>query len=102
MIKVTLDVINKCASSLKFRLSEGQDKLILSDFDTVLAQIDYLKSIPGVDQMQEMTFPYKDHQHKMREDKPVKPVKTTDLLKNSNTKIGNQIKLPKVVGNENE
>lgn len=102
MIKVTLDVINECARNLKFNLSEGQDKLILSEFDTVLAQVNFLKSIKGVDDEKEMTFPYKDHQKKMREDKPVKPCKTVDILKNSNTKIGNQIKLPKVVGNENE
>lgn len=102
MIKVTLDVINSCASNLKFKLSEGQDKIILDEFNTVLAQIDFLKSIKGVDLQKEMTFPYKDHQKKMRDDKPVKPYKSADILKNSNTKIGNQIKLPKVVGNNNE
>lgn len=102
MIKVDLDVINSCAKNLKFNLSDGQDKLILEEFSTVLAQIDYLKSIKGVDSVSEMTFPYKDHQNKLREDVPVKPCKASDILKNSNSKIGNQIKLPKVVGNENE
>ncbi len=102
MIKIDLDVINSCAKNLKFNLSDGQDKLILEEFDTVLAQINFLKSIKGVDQQLEMTFPYKEHQVKLRDDVPVKPFKTQDILKNSNSKIGNQIKLPKVVGNENE
>lgn len=102
MIKVTKDVINGCAKNLMFRLNDGQADLIYSEFDTVLKQIDFLKSIPGVDESQPMTFPYHEHQKFMREDKPSKPVKTTDALKNSNTKLGNNVKLPKVVGNTHE
>ncbi|MFA6830616.1 MAG: hypothetical protein WCR67_07970 [Bacilli bacterium] len=102
MIKVTKDVINVCAKNLMFSLSEGQDEVIYSEFDTVLAQIDFLKSIKGVDEADPMTFPYREHQKLLREDKPVKPLATKDALKNSNTKLGSQVKLPKVVGNDND
>ncbi len=102
MIKITKDVINVCAENLMFELNPGQADLIYSEFNTVLKQIDFLKSIKGVDEAQPMTFPYREHQKFMREDKPSKPLAVKDALKNSNTKYGTQVKLPKVVGNQNE
>lgn len=102
MIKVTKDVINQCAENLLFELNPGQADLIYEEFNTVLAQIDFLKSIPGVDEADPMTFPYSEHQKILRDDVPSKPLKAEEELKNSNSRIGNQIKLPKVVGNRNE
>lgn len=102
MIKITKDVINVCAENLMFELNPGQADLIYSEFNTVLKQIDFLKSIKGVDEANPMTFPYKEHQKFMRDDKPSKPFKVKDALANSNTKYGTQVKLPKVVGNQNE
>ena len=102
MIKITKEVIEKCASNLMFNLNQKQTELIYEEFSTVLAQIDFLKSIPGVDEVEPMTFPYKDHQKNMREDKPCKPLSSKDALANCQTKLGNQVKLPKVVGNQND
>ncbi len=102
MIKITKEVIEKCASNLMFTLTPQQTDLIYEEFSTVLAQIDFLKSIPGVDTVEPMTFPYKDHQKTMREDKPCKPLASKDALANCHTKLGNQVKLPKVVGNQND
>lgn len=102
MIKVTKQVIEQCAENLLFELSPGQADLIYEEFNTVLAQIDFLKGIKGVDEAEPMTFPYKEHQKLMREDKPSKPVNVEKELSNSHTKLGTQIKLPKVVGNEND
>ena len=102
MIKVTKEVINLCAENLLFRLNPGQTDLIYEEFNTIMAQIDFLKGIPGVDEAEPMTFPYSEHQKLLRKDKPCKPYKAEVELSNSNTKIGNQIKLPKVVGNKND
>ncbi len=102
MIKVTKEVIDLCADNLLFKLSPGQTDLIYDEFNTILAQIDFLKGIPGVDEAEPMTFPYREHQKLLRKDKPSKPVKAEIELSNCNTKIGNQIKLPKVVGNKND
>ena len=102
MIKVTKETINDCARNLMFELAPGQDELILEDFASVLAQIDFLKSIPGVDKAEPMTFPYREHQRWMREDKPEKPLSSKVALGNSKTRLGNQVKLPKVVGNKND
>ena len=102
MIKVTKEVIDLCAENLLFKLNPGQTDLIYEEFNTIMAQIDFLKGISGVDQADPMTFPYSEHQKFLRKDKPSKPLRSEEVLKNSNTKIGNQIKLPKVVGNKND
>lgn len=60
MIKVTKDVINECAKNLMFDLSKGQDDVIYSEFDTILAQIDFLKGIQGVDDAEPRTFPIRN------------------------------------------
>ena len=102
MIKVTKEVIALCAENLLFKLNPGQTDLIYEEFNTIMAQIDFLKGISGGDQADPMTFPYSEHQKFLMKDKPSKPLRSEEVLKNSNTKIGNQIKLPKVVGNKND
>ena len=102
MIKVTKEVIEQCAENMMFKLNPGQAELIYEEFSTVLAQIDFLSSIPGVDDAEEMTFPYSEHQKILRADKPSKPLKPADALKNCNSKLGTQVRLPKVVGNKND
>lgn len=102
MIKVTKEVIDLCAENLLFKLNPGQTDLIYEEFNTIMAQIDFLKGIKGVDEANPMTFPYSEHQKFLRKDKPVKPFKSEVELQNCNSKIGNQVKLPKVVGNKND
>ncbi len=102
MIKVTKDVIEQCAENMMFQLNPGQAELIYEEFSTVLAQVDFLASIPGVDSADPMTFPYSEHQKILRADKPGKPLKAVDALKNCNSKLGTQVRLPKVVGNKND
>ena len=102
MIKVTKEVIDLCAENLLFRLNPGQTDLIYEEFGSIMAQIDFLKGIKGVDDADPMTFPYSEHQKFLRKDTPSKPLKNEVALANCHTKIGNQIKLPKVVGNKND
>ena len=102
MIKVTKQIIETCADNLMFDLNPGQADLIFEEFNTVLAQIDFLSKIHHVDEVDPMTFPYSEHQKLLREDKPAKPIKAEDALKNCRSKLGTQVKLPKVVGNKND
>lgn len=102
MIKVTPTLINLCASNLMFELTKVECETIVSEFDSIMAQINYLSQIENVDQIDEMTFPYKQHQKFLREDKPTKCLSIDDALKNCNSRVANQISLPKVVGNEND
>lgn len=99
MEKPTVKVINECAGNLMFKLSQGQDVLIAEEFDTIIDQMEFLKGIPGVDDAEPMTFPYKMHQKDkdLRVDVPEAPIEEEATLMNSNAKLGKQIKVPRVV-----
>lgn len=99
MEKPTVEVINECAGNLMFKLSQGQDVLIAEEFDTIIDQMEFLKGIPGVDDAEPMTFPYKMHQKDkdLRVDVPEAPIGEEATLMNSNAKLGKQIKVPRVV-----
>lgn len=99
MEKPTVKVINECAGNLMFKLSQGQDVLIAEEFDTIIDQMEFLKGIPGVDDAEPMTFPYKMHQKDkdLRVDVPEAPIGEEATLMNSNAKLGKQIKVPRVV-----
>ena len=94
MTKITKSVIEECASNLLFDLAE----LIEEEFSSILAQMDFLGQIKGIDDVEPMTFPIKSHQVIMREDEPSTPLPAEEALKNTNNRLGNQVKIPKVVG----
>ena len=93
MTKITKSVIEECASNLLFDLGENQE-----EFSSILAQMDFLGQIKGIDDVEPMTFPIKSHQVIMREDEPSTPLPAEEALKNTNNRLGNQVKIPKVVG----
>lgn len=98
MTKITKSVIEECASNLLFDLGENQAELIEEEFSSILAQMDFLGQIKGIDDVEPMTFPIKSHQVIMREDEPSAPLPAEEALKNTNNRLGNQVKIPKVVG----
>lgn len=98
MLKVNKNVIKQCASNMMFELTDEEIDTILSEFDTIYTQVAFLGSIKDVDLANPMTFPYKEHNSFLAEDIPLKPLNRNLSLKNSPTVMGNQIKLPKVVG----
>ena len=98
MTKITKSVIEECASNLLFDLGENQAELIEEEFSSILAQMDFLGQIKGIDDVEPMTFPIKSHQVIMSEDEPSTPLPAEEALKNTNNRLGNQVKIPKVVG----
>lgn len=99
MEKPTKQTIEECAGNLMFKLSDGQADMIVEEFDTIIDQMEFLKGIPGVDEAEPMTFPYKMHKndYDLRSDDPSVPLLQEDVLKNSSAKLGKQIKVPRVV-----
>lgn len=98
MIKITKDVINECASNLLFNLAEGQDEMINNEFSSIIAQMNFLSKIQGIDEVEPMTYPTKSHHKAMRQDEPSEPLPAEEALKNVHARLGNQVKIPKVVG----
>ena len=99
MSRVSRETIEKCAENLMFELSPGQAEVIASEFDTLYAQLNFLSKVPGVDRTEPMTFPYRAHRSdtEMREDTPEETAGADWILSSSNSRLGDQVQVPKVV-----
>lgn len=97
MKKVTKEVLQECANKLMFCLTEDELSTLLRDFDTIISQMELIKNIPGVDDVEPMTFPFEIEQSYLREDVAEEPLKKEDALKNAIDVVDGQIRLPKVI-----
>lgn len=98
MREIDKSVIEECAANLLFDLSPGQAELISDEFAAILAQMSYLSEIPGIDGVEPLTFPLDERQMQMRKDVPDAPLPAEEALKNVPHRLGNQVRIPKVVG----
>lgn len=98
MIKVDSKVIDVCAENLLFKIVPEENQLTLDEFDAILTQMSYLGKIEGIDQAEPMTFPFADEQTILRDDVPCQPLDVNEELKMVPSRLGNQVRLPKVVG----
>ncbi len=100
MIDINYKVLKNCADNLKFELEDEQIDLLLSEFKDLLAQMDFLSHIEGIDNVEPMTFPYHDHltEDDLGLDEKEEPEKAEVELSNTKNRLGNQVKIPKVLG----
>ncbi len=98
MIKITKDVINECATNLMFKISEEELNNTLDEFDSIVKQMSFLAAIKDIDNVEPMTFPIDEIHTYLREDVPCKSMDVEEELKMVPSRLGNQVKLPKVVG----
>lgn len=98
MTKISTDVLLECAHNLKFDVDIKQVDLLKEEFISIAAQMNYLAQIHGIDDVEPMTFPIKAHRTGLCEDEPVEPTPVEEQLKNTANRLGNQIKIPKVLG----
>lgn len=97
MKKVTKEVLQESASKLMINLTDKELDTLLSDFDIIISQMELISDIPGVDDVEPMTFPFEITDIYLREDVATKPLDRNDVLKNAKDVLDNQICLPKVV-----
>ena len=97
MKKVTIDVLKESARKLLFDMSEVEYQTLLEEFSIITKQMELISKIEGVDDEIPMTFPFECSTTYLREDVPTTPVDPSVELKNVPSRLGNQVKLPKVV-----
>ena len=78
-------------------MSEEEYKTLLTEFDIVTKQMKPINDNVELDKIEPMVFPFEVFTSEMREDVPEQPLTREEALKNSQRKVGGQIKLPKVV-----
>ena len=98
MFKVDSAIIDECAENLLFKISEEEKKVTLEEFDAIIKQMSFLGDIQGIDKAAPLTFPVNVTQDVLREDIPCEPLDVNKELQMVPNRLGNQVKLPKVIG----
>lgn len=89
-----LDIANK----LMFDMNNEEYDTLMDEFDVILKQMQIISEIPGVDDLEPMTFPFDVKVTYLREDVASKPLDSKEALKNAEEVTNGQIRVPKVVG----
>lgn len=97
MKKVTKEVLQESANKLLINLNDKELETLLIDFDIIISQMKLISDIPGVDDVEPMTFPFEITDDYLREDIPETPLDKDEVLKNAHDIVDGQIRLPKVV-----
>ena len=97
MKKYDIEVLKDAANRLLIDMSESEYETLLSEFDIVTKQMAPLGNNRSLDKIEPMVFPFEVYTTELREDEAEEPMTREETLKNSQRKVGGQIKLPKVV-----
>lgn len=98
MRKITKETLQEAATKLMFTLTEEELDTLVKEFDIIVKQMKLIGEIPGVDNVEPMTFPFECSVDYLREDVATEPVDRDEILKNAKDVVDGQIRLPKVVG----
>ena len=97
MKEYNIDVLKDAANRLLLDMSESEYETLLSEFDIVTKQMKPLGDNKELDKLEPMVYPFEVFTTEMREDIAEQPLTREEALRNSQRKVGGQIKLPKVV-----
>lgn len=94
---VNKEVLKEAANKLMFDMSDKEYETLIEEFEIITKQMELIGEIPGVDDVEPMTFPFEVTNDYLREDKPTEPLTREEALKNASDVVDGQIRLPKVV-----
>lgn len=97
MKKVSKETLIIATRKLMMEMSDEEYDKLTSDFETITMQMDLIKDIEGVDDVEPMTFPFEVTNDYLRDDIVEETITKEDALKNSKRKKGDYIVLPRVV-----
>lgn len=100
MSKFTKEMINDYANKLLIGLSEDENKMVMDEFDAIDKDIDIINTIEGLSNIEPMTHALDIKITSLREDEAKQSSNIDDLLSNADHKMGREIEVVKVVGNE--
>jgi len=93
--------LEEAALKLNLTMSDAEYETLMSEFQVMLTQMEYINSIEGISNVQPMHFPF-PVTYTLREDENYENISTEDVLKNAKCVEDNRVSVPKVVGEENE
>ena len=97
MKPINKQILKDAAKKMMFDMEEEQYDTLLKEFDLVLEQISILESVPNIDEVEPMVFPYEITTTYLREDVIEEPLTREEALRNTKEVINGQIALPRVI-----
>ena len=88
------------ANKLMFDMDDSEYETLALEFEVILKQMDLIDKIDGIEKVEPMFFPNEDFSLRLRDDEDISVIDTKDALANAKDVLANQIKVPKVVGND--
>lgn len=98
MEKFTKEMVDDYADKLLIGLTEEENKMVLDEFAVIDKNIDLINEIPNISEVEPMTHCLDDFTYELREDEVEESVPIEDLLANCDDYVGNEVRVPKVVG----
>lgn len=98
MSKFTKELVDNLADKLLIGLSDEENEMVLSEFDSIDKNIDLINEIDGIDKVEPMTHCLDDFEYVLRDDIVEESASIEDILSNSDDVEGREIVVPKVVG----
>lgn len=98
MAKFTSEMVDDYAEKLLIGLTEEENKMVLDEFEIIDKNIDIINEIEGIEKVEPMSWCLDDFEYELREDVIEDSVPIEDLLKNCDDYVGNEVRVPKVVG----
>lgn len=97
MEKFTKDMVVDYADKLLIGLSEEEIKLVLDEFEVIDKQINLINDIKDIKDVEPMSHCLDNFEYELREDEVEESIDVDDLLSNCDSKVGREVKVPKVV-----
>ncbi len=98
MGKFTSDMVNDYAEKLLIGLTEEENKMVLDEFEIIDKNIDIINEIDGIENVEPMSWCLDNFEYELREDIVEESIPVEELLQNCDDYVGNEVRVPKVVG----
>ena len=100
MAKFTSEMVDDYADKLLIGLTKEENQMVLDEFDIIDKNIDIINEIDGIENVETMSWALDDFVYELREDVVEESVPIEELLQNCGDYVGNEVRVPKVVGND--
>lgn len=96
---MTKEELKKYANKLMFEMEDDEYETLLSEFDVILKQMEFIGNIEDIDKVSPMTFPFdlELEDSYLREDVYNNEISFDDMKVNVKDSENNMVKVPKVV-----
>ncbi len=96
--KFTSEMVDDYADKLLIGLTPEENKMVLEEFDIIDEQIDIINRIPGIKNVEPMSWCLDRTIDDLREDIVEESIPIDELLANSDDATDSEVQVPKVVG----